>query len=156
MLSILESPYFVLATTVTFIIWFSWLTIWFLRSQKLYKTVFKNRSARSLEEILEGILSTQKISQKHILELEKRISDNEEKESWHLQKVGLLRFNPFSDTGGEQSFILALLDYNNNGLVISSLFSRSGNRWYVKKVKKGKGEDLELSEEEKKAIEMAK
>ena len=80
-----------------------------------------------------------------------------EKESlYHIQKIGLLRFNPFKDTGGDQSFILALVDANDTGVVISGLYSRSGTRWYAKKVVHGKGIEHELSEEETKALRMAK
>ena len=68
----------------------------------------------------------------------------------HIQKVGLLRFNPFKDTGGDQSFILSLIDGNDTGVIISGLYSRSGTSWYAKKVVKGKGVDYDLSEEEKK------
>lgn len=71
---------------------------------------------------------------------------------FHIQKVGLLRFNPFKDTGGDQSFILSLVDKNDTGVIISGLYSRSGLRWYAKKVKNGKGLEHELSDDEKKAL----
>ena len=74
---------------------------------------------------------------------------------FHIQKVGLLRFNPFKDTGGDQSFILSLVDNNDTGVIISGLYSRSGVRWYAKKVAGGKGVEHELSEEERKALKEA-
>ncbi len=74
----------------------------------------------------------------------------------HIQKVGLVRFNPFKDTGGDQSFILSLIDGKDTGVVISGLYSRSGTRWYAKRIVEGKGVEYELSEEEKKAIKEAK
>ncbi len=70
----------------------------------------------------------------------------------HIQKIGLLRFNPFKDTGGDQSFILSLVDKTDTGVIISALYSRSGTRWYAKRVKNGKGVEYDLSEEEKKAL----
>jgi len=70
----------------------------------------------------------------------------------HIQKVGLLRFNPFKDTGGDQSFILSLSDANDTGVIISGLYSRSGTRWYTKRIVNGKGVEHELSEEEKKVL----
>ncbi len=86
----------------------------------------------------------------------KEYCDRIEKEgSLHIQKIGLLRFNPFKDTGGDQSFIMALTDGNDSGVIISALYSRSGTRWYAKKVKMGKGVEHELSEEEKKALKEA-
>ncbi len=86
-----------------------------------------------------------------------KVCDKLEKEGLlHIQKVGLLRFNPFKDTGGDQSFILALLDANSTGVIISSLHTRSGTRWYAKNVVKGKGVDYELSSEETQALKSAK
>ena len=74
----------------------------------------------------------------------------------HIQKIGLVRFNPFKDTGGDQSFILSLTDGNDTGVIISGLYSRSGTRWYAKKIVKGKSVEHELSDEEKKALSQAK
>ncbi len=71
-----------------------------------------------------------------------------------LQKVGLVRFNPFKDMGGDQSFSIALLDSKNNGLAISSLYLKEGNRIYTKPIKNGESE-YSLSEEEKKAVQRA-
>ena len=71
-----------------------------------------------------------------------------------IQKTGIVRFNPFNDMGGNQSFAIALLDEKNNGFVISSLFVKEGNRVYTKTIKEGKSEHA-LSKEEKEAIEIA-
>lgn len=73
----------------------------------------------------------------------------------NIQKVGIVRFNPFSEVGGDQSFSLAFLDANNNGVVITSLYTRKENRVYGKPVKNG-GSQYLLSDEEVKAIESAK
>lgn len=70
----------------------------------------------------------------------------------HLQKAKILRYNPFTDTGGDQSFILTLLDAAGNGVVVSSLHSRGQTRWYAKNVKDGKGVEHELSKEETQAV----
>jgi len=72
-----------------------------------------------------------------------------------IQKVGIVRFNPFSEVGGDQSFSLALLDGHNNGVVITSLYTRENNRIYGKPVAGGESEYV-LSKEEKSAIEKAK
>ena len=71
-----------------------------------------------------------------------------------IQKIGVVRFNPFNNMGGNQSFVIALLDDKNNGFVISSLFIKEGNRVYAKAVKDGKSDHL-LSDEEKEAINRA-
>ena len=71
-----------------------------------------------------------------------------------FQRVGLVRFNPFEETGGNQSFALALLDAEGNGWVLSSLHARSGTRVYAKAIKGGRSEAA-LSEEETAAIRQA-
>lgn len=71
-----------------------------------------------------------------------------------LQRVGLVRFNAFEDVGGEQSFALALLDQERNGVVVSSLYGRQDARLYAKSIANGQGE-RPLSDEERRALEQA-
>jgi len=71
-----------------------------------------------------------------------------------IRKIGIVRFNPFNDMGGNQSFAIAMLDNKDNGFLISSLFTKEGNRVYAKTVKKGKSEHV-LSNEEVEAIAKA-
>jgi hypothetical protein len=70
------------------------------------------------------------------------------------QKIGLVRFNPFKDGGGNFSFCLALLDAHDNGVVVTSMYGREQNRIYAKKIQSGRG-DTQLNEEEEKAIASA-
>ncbi|MBI2021840.1 DUF4446 family protein [Candidatus Daviesbacteria bacterium] len=72
----------------------------------------------------------------------------------HMQRIAMLRFNPYDDTGGDQSFIIALLDGNLNGFILTSLHSRAGTRLYTKEITIGKS-DLELSKEEKEVLKKA-
>ena len=69
-------------------------------------------------------------------------------------RVGLVRFNPFEDTGGNQSFALALLDGRGDGFVISSLHARTGTRLYAKAIANGASETA-LSSEESEALRIA-
>jgi hypothetical protein len=71
-----------------------------------------------------------------------------------LQRVGMVRYNPFEETGGNQSFALALLDAQGNGFVISSLHARAGTRVYGKALYGGRAETA-LSVEETEAVRMA-
>ena len=72
-----------------------------------------------------------------------------------VQHVGLVRYNPFEDTGGDQSFALALLDRVGNGVIISSLHGRTATRFYAKAVKAGQP-GLSLSAEEALALKQAR
>ena len=69
-----------------------------------------------------------------------------------IDKVKLLRFNPFDDVGGDQSFILVLLNKENSGILLTSLHHRSFTRIYAKPIKEGQGDNITLSKEEKSAI----
>ncbi|MBI2122392.1 MAG: DUF4446 family protein [Candidatus Sungbacteria bacterium] len=84
--------------------------------------------------------------------LEPRMNLLESVSKISVQKVGFLRFNPFQDTGGDQSFILVMLDRENNGVAVSSLYSREGTRLYAKEISAGKSKHP-LSAEEKKVLE---
>lgn len=84
--------------------------------------------------------------------LEPRVNLLESISKTSVQKVGFLRFNPFRDTGGDQSFILVMLDRENNGVAVSSLYAREGIRLYAKEIFGGKSKHP-LSAEEKKVLE---
>jgi len=71
-----------------------------------------------------------------------------------ITKIGITRFNPFREIGGDQSFSIALLDEQHNGLVITSYYGRDLNRVYAKAIQNGTSEH-ELSKEEKEAIVQA-
>jgi hypothetical protein len=71
-----------------------------------------------------------------------------------IQKVGVIRYNPFSDTGGDQSFAIAMLDSLGNGVVLSSLHSRTDTRVFAKPVQSGRSK-FQLSDEEQDAIKKA-
>lgn len=135
-----------------------WLVLTTLSLRKLrtnYLVLTEGGSKKSLDDVLSTVVTDIATSKKDIAKLSERCTKIEKDEQYHLQKVGLLRFNPFKDTGGDQSFILALVDAHDTGIIVTALYSRTGTRWYTKKVHRGKGVELDLSEEEKKAIKMA-
>jgi hypothetical protein len=69
-------------------------------------------------------------------------------------RLGFVRFNPFNDTGGDQSFCLAIIDARGNGYVLSSIHARTGTRVYAKQVQQGHSSH-NLSEEEAAALAKA-
>lgn len=71
-----------------------------------------------------------------------------------IQKVGIIRYNAFKDTGSDLSFALALLDENNDGVVLNGIYSREMSNIYAKPVEKGKS-TYTISEEEQQAIQKA-
>ena len=132
------------------------VTILLIQTMLHYRRLTKNITKKDLKTILTQILSKQELEDKEISLLKKSLNQVKIDFKSSLQKIGFVRFNPFSQTGGDQSFSLALLDDNNNGLVISSLHSRDTTRLYTKTIKASKAEGYELSKEEKKAIQVAK
>jgi hypothetical protein len=138
------------------LLWSLFLTFLFWRLASHYNNLLRGSNNRTLQSLLEKLLKDVDIVQKDIDTLKNRCDTIEKDGALHIQKIGLLRFNPFKDTGGDQSFILSLLDGQDTGVVISGLYSRAGTRWYAKKVAKGQGIEHVLSEEEKSAIKEAR
>jgi hypothetical protein len=118
----------------------------------MFKFLNKNKEERPLSE--KEILSSLEKLKEETKELKEEIERIKKDSEIHFQKMGLVRFNPFSEIGGDQSFSLAILDKNDNGAVITSYYSRENNRVYAKPLKKGKSSYV-LTKEEKKAIEKA-
>ncbi len=87
--------------------------------------------------------------------LEQKFSAFKQESRKNITKIDFQRFNPFSDTGGDQSFCLVLLDANNDGLMISSLHSRENTRLYAKIISNGQSREQGLSREEKEVLKQA-
>lgn len=137
-------------------IWLIVLTILFWQLFSHYNNLTQGVTTKSLTAVLGDLLKQLSVNDKDIALLKKRCDTIEKDGLLHIQRTGLIRFNPFKDTGGDQSFILSFLDAQSTGVVISGLHSRSGTRWYAKKVIQGEGVDHTLSDEEKRAIKEAK
>jgi len=109
---------------------------------------------RSLEAILEAHLTRVHQVVRELDEVEARTAILERDLKRAFSRVGLVRYNPFEDTGGNQSFALALLDEHGDGFVMSSLQTRNQTRIYVKGIKAGRS-DAAVSDEEAEALRAA-
>ena len=109
----------------------------------------------SLEAVFDAHLETVHQVGRDLDELTARTAVLESSARHHFARLGLVRFNPFDDTGGNQSFALALLDESEEGFVVSSLHSRTGTRIYAKAIVGGKA-DTSLSTEETEAMGLAR
>jgi hypothetical protein len=138
------------------LVWVGVLTILLFRAVRHYNRLTGSGNVKGMREVLEGMLRTQASTQAGVRSLEKLTARLAQDGELHVQRIGIVRFNPFADTGGAQSFTMAILDSHNNGVVMTSLYGRSGNRWYVKEVAGGAGKEVELSKEEESAIKNAK
>jgi hypothetical protein len=116
---------------------------------------FEGKDGKSLEELMLKSLSDIKSLDIEIQELY-NISNTIHKLSLaSIHKVGIVRFNPFGDIGGDQSFSVAFLDGKNSGVVISSLHTKEGTRVYAKPIDKGEADKYPLTEEEKNVVKIA-
>lgn len=126
---------------------------WVIYKQRTFlDRLSKGANKKNIAQILESILAVQDVSQNQIKQIISRCEQIENNALEYIQKLGIVRFNPLDDVGGDQSFCIALLDKHDNGLVISSLHSRTGTRIYAKPVKAGKGTKYPLSKEEQETV----
>lgn len=127
----------------------------FFRIYFILKMLKTSDDQRSINNVLTDLNNHLKESKTSMTDLKKTVESYQRSSLKHLQKSGFVRFNPFSNSGGDQSFALAILNGHNDGFVISSLHSRDQTRTFAKPVKAGVGEKFELSKEEKLAIDAA-
>lgn len=119
-----------------------------------FKKLEKDTGQINLKKVIEKIVAGEAKNHSEIGELFRKNKQLEEDAQLHVQKVGLIRFNPFHEMGGDHSFSLALLDGRDTGVVVTGLHTRDRTRVYMKVIKGGKCE-FELSEEERKALTKA-
>lgn len=138
------------------LLWLIIVTAFTLSLNSHYRKLMKFSGKKGdMQEILEKLMQNLEKDKIDLSDIKNEIKLINKRDEVHIQKVGLIRYNPFPETGGDQSFVLALLDKNNNGILISSLHARTTTRWYAKTVVNGKGDNIDLSKEELKAIESA-
>jgi hypothetical protein len=127
----------------------------FLRTRKKINIFMKGTKVMDVEEV---VMEQNKIIKEVKNDIKKLYDHDKELQKIcdiSITKVGVVRFNPFKDVGGDQSFAIALLNSNDDGLVISSLYTREGTRVYTKPIEMGKSASYNLSEEEQEAIKKA-
>lgn len=113
------------------------------------------RPSHNLEMKIEEYFETSKKIEAEYSKLLDMVTDMDKTDKSKLQKVGLIRYNPFDEMGGNLCFALALLDGNDNGVVLNGIHSRTGSFTYAKPIEMGVSTYM-LSAEEIKAVEMAK
>jgi hypothetical protein len=111
-------------------------------------------SGASLHDLLAGNASAVERASERMAEMEAMHGLIDRRTERSLQHIGLVRYNPFDDTGSDQSFALALLDDRRDGVVISSLHGRANTRIFAKPVADG-ASSHNLSDEEAQAIRIA-
>ena len=159
LLEILESDSFLIISFVVniiLIIGFIINSTLLVKAKKEYLSFMKKLgNGNNLDEMLKTYI-------KDVNEIKK---DNSEIKAYYIkldsdigsciQKTGLVRYNAFQNVGSDLSFAIALLDRENNGVVLNGLYGSESSNIYAKPIKNGESLNYQLSDEEKYAIEIA-
>lgn len=130
------------------------ILLWILSIELRFKKLFAGAKARDLEEMIvlvgnkiNQVIETEEKTEKHLVTIDNRLDKS-------IRKIETIRFNPFVDGGGNQSFAIALMNDESNGVIISSLYARDRMSIFAKPIINGKSE-FELSNEEKDVLSKA-
>lgn len=120
-----------------------------------YRQLVRGTDGKKIENILFEHIGKIEIVHKHLDEIENRLDVFDNRLSFCIQKMGIIRYNAFDDTGSDLSYSIALLDKNNDGIIITGLYGRTETVSYAKPIKNGVS-NYSLSVEELRALERAK
>lgn len=139
------------------LLWVLVLTLLLVRVRSLNRRLQRltaGATGVSLERVLVDHLARAEQVDTRQRQVEQRVSALEDRIPLCVQHVGLVRYDAFEDVGGQQSFSLAMLDALQNGIILTSVYSRSDVRVYAKAVRQGQPSHP-LSEEEQQALRNA-
>lgn len=122
--------------------------------KKKYSKFMQGKNAKSLESEIVGLFEDNKFIRNSVEKNRKDIKTLYNKFESAFQKVGIIKYDAFSQMGGNLSFSIALLDEKNNGFILNSVHSTEGCYSYTKEIKEGKCK-ISLGKEEEKALNMA-
>lgn len=130
-------------------------TLWkFLQLQKSYGQFLQGAESKQIEQLIKNYSKDVDDALHKIDELAEFVAKMHTQSQFSISKQSLIRFNPFGDTGGDQSFVLTLLDNHNNGVIISSVHARTSTRIYAKEISNGLSK-YNLSDEETISLQKA-
>ena len=129
--------------------------IWVMTLQMRLKKLLRGKAGHDLEDLFRQSNTDLERLMRAREEINKEIDAMKEKMRHHIRGIQTVRFNPFKDSGSNQSFATALLDDDGNGVVISTLYSRDRVGVYAKPLA-GHRSEYELSDEERQAIAQAR
>lgn len=158
LLEFMRTDYFLIIIAVSVIIllilYITSLIKMFKIKKEYNKFLIKLGNGQNIEEQIKAYMDKVLEVKNKNMELEKYCKHLDEKILTCLQKVGMVRYNAFKDTGSDLSFALAILNEENTGIVLNGIYSREVSNIYAKPIEEGKSK-YTLSEEEKEAIQKA-
>ena len=154
LLDIFKSDIFILLSNVGVLIALIGLIVYILYLHNNYiKFMKKIGNGNNLKEMLKKYLDEVKEIKQDNSEIKAYYTKLDYDIASSIQKVGLVRYNAFQNVGSDLSFALALLDRENNGLVLNGLYGSESSNIFAKPIKNGES-TYQLSEEEKEAIKI--
>ena len=124
------------------------------RMQEKYQIFMRGKDGKSLEKgFLEQFKTVEKL-ERAVKQNTRDIDTIYKRMKTHYQKIGIVRYDAFQEMGGNLSFVLTMLDKNNNGWVFNAMHSREGCYTYIKEIVKGESY-MELGEEERESLKKA-
>ena len=136
-------------------LWLGILSFLVWQERGFLKSLFPKSKERDIRAKFEEVLQTIDSFGKKLQRTELDLSDLRQEGLSHISRFWLTRYNPYEDSGGDQSFTVALLDENGSGIVLTSLHARSGTRVFAKPIEGGKSSKYKLSREEEEVIKKA-
>ena len=125
-----------------------------INNKNYIKFMKKIGNGNNIDEMLKTYLKDVKEIKRDNSEIKAYYTKLDDDISSCIQKAGILRYNAFRDVGGDLSFAMALLDREDNGIVLNGIYGSESSNIYAKPIKKGES-TYQLSDEEKYAIELA-
>lgn len=150
----LQNQIFIVILIAILFGWLGFVTYFLIKSYSHYKKLI-DVSPGSLDKVMDKILEHLKNEKKKINSLEDNLENLSQKQKKAISGFDLVRFNPFQEVGGKQSFSSAILNEEGSGMVLTAFHNRDSTRVYAKVIEKGQVKDSEPSEEEKLAIKNA-
>jgi hypothetical protein len=129
--------------------------LWMVKTENRLKRFFLGKKAKDLEDTIVILEDEMKKLIDAKMRIDKELVDVNSKLKKSIRGLETIRFNPFADQGSNQSFSIGFLNEDDDGVVISSLYSRDRMSVFAKPIKNGKSQ-YELTEEEKEVLTKAK
>ncbi len=130
------------------------LLIWNIKTELRLKKVFKGAKSADLEETIQNVVGSIMDLEQARNDITELLANHDERIKTSIRGVEITRFNPFQEAGSNQSFAIALLSEEGDGIVLSSLYSRDRMSVFAKPIKKHSSE-FELTTEEKEVTKKA-
>lgn len=154
----IDPAYFLLALLVIILILMILIIISLCKLKNLKKrlnTFMEGKDGESLEETLFSYMDKVQVVERVNQILQQDMTQLKRFQSMTYQKMGMVKYDAFREMSGELSYALALLDQEENGFIINSVYANEGSYSYIKEIVKGESQ-IHLSEEEQKALNKAK